>query len=248
MKRMCEAKKLMSNAGSFEKSGRLREHALREREAHHQHAHEPVEDHPGRERGRDRRIAARRDRHPRQEQLRDVAAAEREHVVDRVADHVGAPDVAPADASPRVRGPDRVEQRPRAQQQVQRVERERQISSDTQLRFASCEKNCPAVVQELADRGADRRHVVDSRVARERPSRSGTPCTLHGSRDCGRPALRAVVRDQSPLKRPGGPRSIWTPRRVREVGAQFPDRQGRVSPSQACSKPKTFVQRHRAGL
>src|ERR1700733_3244529 len=40
------------------------------------------------------------------------------------------------------------------------------------------------------------------------------------------------------VKKPGGPRSIWVPRRVREVGAQFPDRQGRVSPSQALSKPK----------
>jgi hypothetical protein len=38
---------------------------------------------------------------------------------------------------------------------------------------------------------------------------------------------------QHPVERPGGPRSIWAPRRVREVGAQFPDRQGRVSPSQA---------------
>jgi hypothetical protein len=40
------------------------------------------------------------------------------------------------------------------------------------------------------------------------------------------------------LMRPGGPRSIWTPRRVREVGAQFPDRQGRVSPSHALDKHK----------
>ena len=39
-------------------------------------------------------------------------------------------------------------------------------------------------------------------------------------------------------QRPGGPRSIWAPRRAREVGAQFPDRQGRVSPSQALSKPQ----------
>src|SRR6184192_4337046 len=39
------------------------------------------------------------------------------------------------------------------------------------------------------------------------------------------------------MNKPGGPRSIWVPRRVREVGAQFPDRQGRVSPSQAFSKP-----------
>src|SRR6185437_1334543 len=46
--------------------------------------------------------------------------------------------------------------------------------------------------------------------------------------------------DAAGQKRTGGPRSIWTPRRVREVGAQFPDRQGRVSPSQALSKPKTF--------
>src|SRR6202012_5569919 len=45
------------------------------------------------------------------------------------------------------------------------------------------------------------------------------------------PATRRVS-----VKRTGGPRSIWAPRRVREVGAQFPDRQGRVSPSQALSK------------
>src|SRR5438132_12577064 len=38
--------------------------------------------------------------------------------------------------------------------------------------------------------------------------------------------------DIPPIKKPGGPRSFWAPRRVREVGAQFPDRQGRVSPSQ----------------
>src|SRR6185312_5850516 len=44
--------------------------------------------------------------------------------------------------------------------------------------------------------------------------------------------------DAAGQKRTGGPRSIWAPRRVREVGAQFPDRQGRVSPSQALSKPQ----------
>src|SRR5438046_6888738 len=50
--------------------------------------------------------------------------------------------------------------------------------------------------------------------------------------------------DIPPIKKPGGPRSIWAPRRVREVGAQFPDRQGRDSPPQACSKPKSFSERH----
>src|SRR3984885_394547 len=34
----------------------------------------------------------------------------------------------------------------------------------------------------------------------------------------------------------GGARTLWAPRRAREVGAQFPDRQGRVSPSQALFK------------
>jgi hypothetical protein len=37
-----------------------------------------------------------------------------------------------------------------------------------------------------------------------------------------------------PASRTGGPRSIWAPRRAREVGAQFPDRQGQIAPSHAC--------------
>src|SRR5581483_9724121 len=49
----------------------------------------------------------------------------------------------------------------------------------------------------------------------------------------GRSPSMSHPRRIPPLNRPGGPRSIWAPRRVREVGAQFPDRQGRVSPSQA---------------
>ena len=52
------------------------------------------------------------------------------------------------------------------------------------------------------------------------------------------PAVTAAAANAgiTSIKKPGGPRSIWVPRRVREVGAQFPDRQGRVSPSQALFK------------
>src|SRR5205085_2218102 len=60
---------------------------------------------------------------------------------------------------------------------------------------------------------------------------------LLGAR-CRRTPANAPPR-QRPKKRPGGPRSVWAPRRVREVGAQFPDRQGRVSPSHALSKPQS---------
>jgi hypothetical protein len=51
--------------------------------------------------------------------------------------------------------------------------------------------------------------------------------------------------------RPGGPRSIWAPRRVREVGAHSPDRLGRVLRPKLCgnlkcSKPQAANRRSAA--
>ena len=107
MKRMFEAKKLMSNAGSLEKSGGLGNTPWVKAKPMISRPDEPVEQDAGGERGGDRRVARVGDRHPGQEQLGDVAAAEREHVVDGVADHVGAPHVAPAHPPVRVGGPHR---------------------------------------------------------------------------------------------------------------------------------------------
>jgi hypothetical protein len=45
--------------------------------------------------------------------------------------------------------------------------------------------------------------------------------------------ILATARDIQ-QRRPGGPRSIWAPRRVREVGAHSPDRLGRVPRPKLC--------------
>ena len=145
MKRMFEAKKLMSNAGSLAKSGGFGNTPWVNAKPITSTPMNQSKIEPGRERGGDRRIAAGRNRDPGQEQLGDVPAPEREHVVDRVADHVGAPDVAPADLLARVGGAQRRPQRARAQQQIEPEAAPAPSSSAVHFRSASCEKNVPAL-------------------------------------------------------------------------------------------------------
>ena len=127
-----------------------------------------------------------------------------------------------------IRGPDRVEQRPRAQQRGRARRGRGRSAARASSRLASCEKNFPAESTQLRDR-VRRSSCRDVRSAAIPSTRSHTAVALQNH----------LAPATTPRKKPGGPRSIWTPRRVREVGAQFPDRQGRVSPSQAFSKPRS---------
>src|ERR1035437_1923128 len=67
--------------------------------------------------------------------------------------------------------------------------------------------------------------------------RSGTP-------------RRAPAPPNTTRKKPGGPRSIWAPRRVREVGAQFPDRSrtGLPVPSSEQAYVPAAFQREQSGV
>ena len=127
----------------FREVRRLGEDALREREDQHEHAHADVEDRLDEERRGDRRIARARDRGARQEQLDHVAAARRHHVVEADRREVGAPHAPPLEGDGRVGGAQAVEERARAQREVEPEEHE-PSSSASQCTAARSEKNCPA--------------------------------------------------------------------------------------------------------
>ena len=112
--------------GQVRQLRKARQHALRDREQHHERADRDVEDRLDEERGRDRRIAGVRDALLREIDLHHVAAADRHDAVDADPGDVGAEDPPPAEALVRIGGPQRVEPGPAAAADVAEVEQQRE--------------------------------------------------------------------------------------------------------------------------
>ena len=142
-----------------------------------------VEDRLHEERRRDRRIARSGDRGAREEQLDDVAAARRHDVVEADRREVGAPDPPPLEADRRIGGAQAVEERARAQGQVEPEEGQPQQQQPPVDRLEVREE-LPDGVEEraeaLAERGRCEQRVHDLKrtvagAARRAPRRSSWP-------------------------------------------------------------------------
>ena len=225
VKRGCEAKKLMSNAGSLEKSGGLGNTPCVNAKHMHEQAHEPVEDRrPVHERGDDRRVARLGGIDMRvRKSCTSVAAAEREHLVDRRTPTMYAPHTSRQRTSlARIGRLDRVEQRARAQQSGRAAYSASAEQQRPPAEARELEKNVPTESKNWS--------IVEPT---ERWWRRGS--TLH----------TVATRPVRPLTRRGAQIHLGPPESQGSGGADSRPSRARVAPSQASVNLK-FAARRRS--